>query len=79
MENKKKYDEIFIEVLEISPVDLNENLDSTNCDNWDSIKKLSLVDELEKTFGIQFTNEEILNLQSYKNGVSFLKNHGIEM
>jgi acyl carrier protein len=42
----------------------DENTSQTNCAEWDSLRHLNLVVELEDAFSIQFEPEEIVSMKS---------------
>ena len=46
-----------------------------NIKEWDSLKHLSLVLAIEEEFNIRFTNDETLQLTSFKNIAEILKNN----
>lgn len=51
-------------VLETENVDLNTSQENT--ENWDSMKQLSIIFELESVFDLSFEPEEIANMKSVK-------------
>ena len=44
---------------------------------WDSLGHMELVAEIERTFGIQLSNEDILSLDSFATAVRILSRRGI--
>jgi len=72
MTNIEKYDAAFMEVFSVSKEVLNDEFNNQSADNWDSIRQLSLVTELEESFDIMFDTEEILGLTSYSGGKEIL-------
>ena len=50
MSNLEKYIEAFVNSLEISKDQVNENLSYQGVENWDSVGHMSLIGELEDTF-----------------------------
>ncbi len=72
MTNIEKYDAAFMEVFSVSKEVLNDEFNNQSADNWDSIRQLSLVTELEESFDIMFDTEEILGLTSYSEGKEIL-------
>jgi acyl carrier protein len=62
---EKKVREIFSLVFEI-PVDkLPPDFIQSDIDNWDSIRHLKLIVELEGEFEIQFEPDEIIEMNSF--------------
>jgi len=58
---KEKILEIVSQVLNIKA---DENTSQTNCAEWDSLRHLNLVIELEEAFDVQFEPEEIATMKS---------------
>jgi acyl carrier protein len=59
---KEKVKEIMCGVFGINQV--NDDISQTNCDQWDSLKHLNLVVELEDAFGVSFEPEDIAAMKS---------------
>ncbi len=55
--------EVMSDVLGVPKEDLNDASSTTTMENWDSLNHMKLVVALEEEFGIQFTDEEILQMQ----------------
>ena len=60
----QKLNDIFIDVLDIEEVVLNEDTSADDIDEWDSLSHIQLIVTIEKAFGIKFTSKEIM---SWKN------------
>ena len=60
----QKLNDIFIDVLDIEEVVLNEDTSADDIDEWDSLSHIQLIVAIEKSFGIKFTSKEIM---SWKN------------
>jgi len=59
---KEKVIEIMKDVLETEDISLNTSQE--NCDNWNSLRHLNLVSELEDAFNMEFEPEEIADMHS---------------
>lgn len=59
---KEKVIEIMKEVLETEALSLNTSQE--NCENWNSLRQLNLVSELEDEFDVEFEPEEIAEMKS---------------
>ena len=59
---KEKVIKIMKDVLEMDEVSMNTSQD--NCENWNSLRHLNLVSELEDEFGVEFEPEEIAEMKS---------------
>lgn len=64
MEDRVK--EIMGAVFEVDPATINETSSQDTIENWDSIRHMSLVVALEEEFGVQLTDDQIADMQSYK-------------
>jgi acyl carrier protein len=58
---KEKVIEIMKEVLETEDISLNTSQE--NCENWNSLRHLNLVSELEEAFNMEFEPEEIADIK----------------
>ena len=64
MEEKLK--KIMASVFEVSEKEINEETSPDSLDNWDSMRQLNLVSALEEEFDVEFDDEEISEMLSYK-------------
>lgn len=79
MTNLEKYNQIFMEVLDVKEEALNEAFTFKAVPQWDSVAHLSLITALEDAFDIMFDSEDILHYGSYENGKAILKKYGIAL
>lgn len=79
MENLKKYNEIFINCLEVTEEQLNDHLTYQSIDDWDSVGHMNLVAELEDYFGIMMETEDIIDFNSYEKGKEILAKYSIQL
>ena len=79
MSNRKKYDEIFMEVFEIETDQLNEKLEYQSIEAWDSVGHMSLMAALEDEFDIMLEMDDIVDFGSYLTGVETLRKYGVEL
>ena len=63
MENKIK--KIMAEIFEINIDNISNGLSPSDIDNWDSLRHLMLIVEIEKKFEIKFTDDELISLIDY--------------
>jgi acyl carrier protein len=73
MENLKKYNQAFIDVLGVKESEL-QNLSYHDNALWDSVGHMALVAALEEAFDIMMETDDIIDLSSYKIGKEILKN-----
>ena len=64
MEEKLK--KIMTSVFEVPVEEINENSSPDSIENWDSLRLLNLVSALEEEFEVEFEDEEIAEMISYK-------------
>ena len=64
VENKIK--EVISSVFEIPMHEINNQSSPETIDKWDSINHMKLITALEEEFKIEFTDEEILEMQNVK-------------
>ena len=68
---KEKIFEIMKDVLEINEVSMDTSQD--NCENWNSLRHLNLVSELEEAFDMEFEPEEIAEMHSVNCIIEIIK------
>ena len=62
--------------LGISPSEVTEDSDSTNTRKWDSLRQVMLMTELETTYGIELTDQELVDTTSVAKIRAVLQAHG---
>ena len=78
MNNEEKYAAILAETLLLDA----ENVRSATVEStveWDSIGKLNMVTALEDAFGIEFEAEDVMQFNSYADGLAILRRHGVQL
>jgi acyl carrier protein len=79
MSNKQKYDEIFVEVFEVTSDQLNENLEYQSIEPWDSVGHMALMAALEDEFDIMMEMDDIIDFGTYLTGIETMKKYGVKM
>jgi acyl carrier protein len=74
MTNLEKYNQAFIETLEVKEEQLN-GLVYQSVELWDSVGHMTLVAALEDAFGIMMETDDIIDLSSYEKGKEILHNN----
>lgn len=74
----KTVEEVIAKVLQIDPSGITDASSPNDIENWDSFNGLLLVAELEKTFNISFSFDEIIVVKNVGDIKSALKKHGIQ-
>lgn len=78
MQQLKKYNSAFIEILGLSE-DMLPNLVYQSTAAWDSVGHMQLMTQLEDVFGITLEMEDILDFSSYEKGIEILRKYRIEL
>lgn len=78
MTAKEKYISVLMDVFMIDAKEA-ENASTQNIAAWDSVGKLNLVVGLEDAFGIELETEDIINLNSYEEGLNILRKYNIDL
>lgn len=74
MTNLEKYNQAFIEALEISEEQLN-GLEYQAIVAWDSVGHMGLIAAIEDAFDIMMDTDDIIDLSSYEKGKEILTNN----
>lgn len=74
MTNQEKYNQAFIETLEIEEEQLN-GLKYQDIETWDSIGHMNLIAVLEEAFDIMMDTDDIIALSSYEKGMEILSDN----
>lgn len=77
MENLKKYKNAFVETFEVDASELGENFTFEKIDKWDSLRHMALISKLEEEFDVLYDTMDILEYESYENGIKILEKYGI--
>jgi len=77
MNNKERYNSIFIETFGIS-ADTLEGLEYNSIPQWDSVGHMGLMSALEEAFDIMMDMEEIIGFNSYQKGLEIIKKHNVQ-
>lgn len=79
MNNKDKYNKVFINSFSINKKILRKNISFNEIPEWDSIGHMNLIGNLEKTFSISIVSDDIMNFISYNKGIKILKKYGVNI
>ena len=77
MENSQKYNNCFIEALDVDASVVNEDLKYNDIPEWDSIGHMTLMSSLEEAFDISIDTDDIIDFSSYNKGKEILKKYKI--
>ena len=77
MTNLEKYNNAFIEALEIEESQL-EGLKYQDIPEWDSVGHMGLIASIEDAFDIMMDTDDIVDFSSYEKGKEILNKYDIE-
>lgn len=76
MTNREKYDNAFIESLDVEKEQLT-GLQYQGVPTWDSVGHMGLISEIEDSFDIQFETDDIVDFNSYEKGIELLTKYDV--
>ena len=79
MDNKQKYQEIFVKSLSIKENQFSNELKYNEIPEWDSIGHMTLISGLEEGFGISIETDDIIDFSSVKKGEEILEKYNIKI
>lgn len=63
---KDRIKEVIASVFGVEISEIDDNTSSDTLDFWDSLRHMNLIVALEEEFGIEFNDEEIVEMTDYK-------------
>lgn len=72
-------EKIFSEVFVLPESSVVDSLALSDIPTWDSLAHMMLIVRLEETYQIQFTGDEIADIQTVGNVRTVLQAHGVEL
>lgn len=78
-ENLTKLSMILSKVLGIDAHSIIDTMGPNTVENWDSYNALMLVSELETSFSVHFTIDEVVAVRNVGDIKTALQRHGIEL
>ena len=77
--SREKYNNAFYEAFDLDKgTDLSQ-IAYQSIDEWDSIGHMTLMSELEDNFNITISTEDLIQFESYKQGVEILERYSVEV
>ena len=77
MDNQEKLYLLLSNVLQLELEEINEDTSPENTESWDSFNALVMVTELEDTFNVSFTMDEVQSVRNVKDIKYALIDHSI--
>jgi len=62
MDINERVFKVVSQILEVPMEDINEDSSPDSIENWDSLRHMNLILGLEEEFGIEFTDEQIVEM-----------------
>ena len=78
MNNRQKYNKVFIESFSINKEKLDDKLEYNSIPEWDSVGHMNLIAVLEENFDIMLEMDDIIDFSSYKKGLELIAKYGVE-
>ena len=69
----EKLNTIFSDVLDLDDVQLTDETQADDIEEWDSLAHIQLIVAIEKSFGLKFRSEEIMNWSNVGEMVESIK------
>ena len=76
--NRQRYDKVFMEALNLQPQDLNEGLIYNSVALWGSVGYMSMMAALETEFSMTMKTDDIIDFSSYQKGAAILAKYAVE-
>lgn len=73
-----KLKEVLSQVLNVSPDVISDEASTHTIASWDSLRHMNLIVALEEEFDVQLSDEQVVEILSYKLIKLVLKEHGVE-
>jgi acyl carrier protein len=70
--------EVLARVFKVDVSSITEDASPDTIENWDSLRHMSLVLVLEEEFGVELTDDQVVEILSYKLIKIVLMEHGVE-
>ncbi len=69
--------EVFADAFELSPDQIDESMTIDNTAGWDSMRSITLSFSLEQAFDVEFTDRELMTIESYLSIRALLVDKGV--
>lgn len=60
----KRMEKVFSEVLDLKSVELSDNTNSDDYEEWDSLAHVQLINQIQIEFGVRFSAREMLGWEN---------------
>lgn len=76
---EQRLKEVLSKIFNVSLDTITEEASPDTIENWDSLRHMNLVLALEEEFDVEFTDDQVIEILSYKLIKIVLQEHGIEL
>ena len=77
--SEKKLREIVAKVLLLQEAEVNDDISRKDAEAWDSLAHLMLINEIEATFDVSFSDDDIVEINSIRDLKGKLRKLGVEI
>jgi len=75
---EQKLKDVLARIFSVSSSAITEDASPDTIENWDSLRHMSLVLALEEELGVELTDDQVVEIISYKLIKIVMREHGIE-
>jgi len=76
---EQRLKEVLSRIFNVSLDTITEEASPDTIENWDSLRHMNLVLALEEEFDVEFSDDQVVEILSYKLIKIVLQEHGIEL
>lgn len=76
--SEQKLREVLSKIFEVPLNEITEHASPDTIGTWDSLRHMNLVVALEQAFNVELSDEEVVDILSYKLIKIVLEGHGVE-
>lgn len=78
-QQEQRLKEVLAKILNVEVAAITEDASPDTIENWDSLRHMNLVLAIEEEFGVELTDEQVVDILSYQLIKIVLKEHGVEL
>ena len=73
MEIEKNLQEIFQDIFDDDTIELFDDMNANDIEDWDSLTHIQLIVQIEKSYGIKFTTGEVASVKNVGGFISLVQ------
>jgi acyl carrier protein len=78
-QTEQKLKEVLSRIFNVSLDMITDDASPDTIENWDSLRHMNLILALEEEFDVEFSDDQVVEILSYKLIKIVLQEHGIEL